>query len=111
MEDFKKKYMEEFKEKYIMLMGYLLVTANKCIQSIDTIELKRFGDLYPTDPDNHGLVPIIKINIREECELRGLNRIVIKSDIFHKLVNLDKMYFSGWNIIEDIDMIKLNKNE
>ena len=101
--------MEEFKEKYNMLMKYLLIPANKCIESIDPIEFKTFGELYPTDGDNDGLVPIITVNIKEHCEISGLKRVAIKSDIFQKLVHLDKTYFPEWNIIEDIDMIKINK--
>jgi len=101
--------MEEFKEKYNMLMKYLLIPANKCIESIEPIEFKTFGDLYPADGNNDGLVPIISVKIKERCELGGLKRIAIKSDIFQKLVHLDKTYFPEWNIIEDIDMIKINK--
>jgi hypothetical protein len=65
--------------------------------------------LYPADGNNDGLVPIISVKIKERCELGGLKRIAIKSDIFQKLVHLDKTYFPEWNIIEDIDMIKINK--
>jgi hypothetical protein len=93
--------MEDFEEKYNMLMKFLLPRANKCIQSFEKIRfIEKEGNL----------IPIIKVNLKQDC-LGGYGKIVgIKGDIFSELIQLNQTYFPKRNINSDIRNIFINKD-
>jgi hypothetical protein len=106
---------EEFKKKYNLLMKYLLVTANKCIKSIDPIDFISYGELYKKEKDttfdnidSDSLVPIININLIDNCIGPGI-KVSVRVDVYHRLSKLNEFYFPNHNLFEDIRVIKVNK--
>jgi len=88
--------MEEFEEKYELLLKYMLPSANKCIGKIafdGFVEEFEFG----------GKIPKIRIQIKDNCRnMRSVDRLGLYGDVSGKLMEIHSTFFEEHNLSVDI---------
>jgi len=91
--------MEDFEEKYNLLIKYMLPSVHKCI---DKIEFDGFvsGSEYIT--------PKIKISTKENCKgMRGIDSMGLKGDIFAKLTEIHSTFFNDKKLNANVRYIDI----
>ena len=112
--------MNDFEEKYKTLMKYMLPQADKCIKSVEVVgfeegaftrkgkrpetdyELKTFASL------DDSITPVINVTMDNECFSGGaMLNMVLRSDIFTKMLDLHELYFPDRKLNANIGFINI----
>ena len=112
--------MNDFEEKYKTLMKFLLPQANKCIKSVEVVgfeegsftrkgkrpetdyELKTFASL------DDSITPVINVTMDNKCFSGGaMLNMVLRSDIFTKMLDLHELYFPDRKLNANIGFINI----
>jgi hypothetical protein len=112
--------MNDFEEKYKTLMKYMLPQADKCIKSVEVVgfeegaftrkgkrpetdyELKTFASL------DDSITPVINVTMDNECFSGGaMLNMVLRSDIFTKMLDLHELYFPDRKLNANINFINI----
>ena len=88
--------MEDFEERYELLLKYMLPSANKCI---DKIAFDGFG----SDFEFEGKIPKIRIQLKDSCkDLKGIDKLGLYGDVAGKLTDIHFTFFEDHNLSVDI---------
>lgn len=88
--------MEEFEEKYELLLKYMLPSANKCI---DKIAFDGFVQHFEFE----GKIPKIRIQIKDSCkDMRSVDRLGLYGDVSGKLMDIHSTFFEDHKLSVDI---------
>jgi len=98
--------MNEFEEKYSLLVKYMLPSVNKCIkyvefdgfvsgrESLATDNPKDEFEIRMNDRFAEYLTPKIKVSLSDSCKgMRGIGSIGLKGDIAGKLSDIHYTFF------------------
>ena len=98
--------MEDFEEKYGLLVKYMLPSVHRCIDKIEFDGFVSGGESLSVDNPkddfekrmndrfNEYITPKIKISLKERCKgMRGIDSMGLKGDIAGKLSEIHFTYF------------------
>ena len=99
--------MDDFEEKYGLLVKYMLPSVNRCIDKIEFDGFVSGGESLAVDNPkddfekrmndrfNEYITPKIKISLKERCKgMRGIDSMGLKGDIAGKLSEIHLTYFN-----------------
>jgi len=117
--------MEDFEEKYSLLVKYMVPSVHKCIdkiefdgfvsgsESLGSNEPKDDFERRMNDKFNEYITPKIKVSVKEDCKgMRGIGSMGVKGDIFAKLTEIHSTFFNDKKLnanIRYIDMVPFIK--
>jgi len=97
--------MEDFEEKYSLLVKYMVPSVHKCI---DKIEFDGFVHGSESLGSNEYITPKIKISTKENCKgMRGIDSMGLKGDIFGKLTEIHSTFFNDKKLNANIRYIDI----
>ena len=112
--------MEDFKEKYGLLVKYMLPSVNRCIDKIEFDGFVSGGESLAIDNPkdefekrmndkfNEYITPKIKISLKERCKrMRGIDSMGLKGDIFGKLTEIHSTYFKDRSLNANVRYIDI----
>lgn len=112
--------MEDFEEKYSLLIRYMLPSVHKCIDKIEfdgfvpgceslvSNEPKDDFERRMNDIFNEYITPKIKISTKENCKgMRGVDRMSLKGDIFGKLTEIHSTFFNDKKLNANVRYIDI----
>ena len=112
--------MEDFEEKYGLLLKYMIPSAHKCInkvevdgfvpgsESLSNNNPKDDFERKMNDKLNEYITPRLKVTLHTGCEyLSGVNAIGLKGDIFGKLTEIHSTFFPDTKLNANIRYIEV----
>ena len=112
--------MNDFEEKYKTLMKYMLPQADKCIKSVEVVGFEegaftQQGKRPKSDEDkkmfaspDDSITPVINVTMDNECFSGGaMLNMVLRSDIFTKMLDLHELYFPDRKLNANIGFINI----
>ncbi len=117
--------MDGFKEKYSLLVKYMLPSLHKCIEDVefDGFVSGQESLVSNTDPKNEFerkmnnqlstyITPKIKIRLKDSCnKMSGADKMGLKGDVFGKLTEIHSTFFEDRKLnanIRYIDIVPYN---
>ena len=104
--------MNDFENKYKILMTFLLPQSNKCINSVEFVEFKKgitnvIDNEIPKDINEY-LTPVFNFTVDNDCFSGGafLN-MALKGDIISKMMYLHETYFPERKLDANVKYINL----
>ena len=112
--------MEDFEEKYNLLIKYMLPSVHKCIdkiefdgfvsgsESLGSKEPKDDFERRMNDRFSEYITPKIKISTKENCKgMRGIDSMGLKGDIFAKLTEIHSTFFNDKKLNANVRYIDI----
>ena len=112
--------MKDFEEKYKTLIKFMLPQANKCIKSVEVVgfeegALTQRGNRPKSDEDkkmfaspDDSITPVVNVTMDDICFSGGsMLNMVLKSDIFTKMLDLHDLYFPDRKLNANIRFINI----